>query len=73
MGDAETAPGSLTLSGATTNATLVPVGNIVFGGTGAARTVTVTPAANQNGSATITVSDYPGLRTLAFLNQHLAA
>src|SRR5207248_1202159 len=29
--------------------------NIVFGGSGASRTVTVTPAANQNGSATITV------------------
>ena len=53
VGDAETAAGSLTLTGATTNSTLVPVANIVFGGTGANRTVTVTPAPNQSGTATI--------------------
>ncbi|PYM89328.1 MAG: hypothetical protein DME04_26625 [Candidatus Rokuibacteriota bacterium] len=56
VGDAETAPGSLTVSGSSSNPTLVPNGNIVFGGTGANRTVTVTPAANQNGTATITVT-----------------
>ena len=56
VGDAETAAGSLTLSGSTSNATLVPTANIVFGGSGAARTVTVTPAANQTGTATITVT-----------------
>src|SRR4030095_5569972 len=52
----QTGAGSLTVSGSSSNATLVPSGNIVFGGTGAARTVTVTPAANQNGTATITVT-----------------
>ena len=55
VGDAETAAGSLTVSGNSSNATLVPTGNIVFGGTGANRTVRVTPAANQSGTATITV------------------
>src|SRR5207245_3606466 len=33
-----------------------PEGSIVFGGSGANRTVTVTPAANQNGLVTITVT-----------------
>ncbi len=59
VGDVETAPGSLTLTGTSSNTALVPVANIVFGGSGAARTVTVTPAANLAGSTTIriTVSD----------------
>ena len=56
VGDAETAAGSLTVSGSSSNPTLVPNANIVFGGSGANRTVTVTPAANQNGTATITVT-----------------
>jgi hypothetical protein len=56
VGDVETAAGSLTLSGGSSNTTLVPIANIVFGGSGASRTVTVTPAANQNGTATITVT-----------------
>ena len=45
------------------NATLVPTGNIVFGGSGANRTVTVTPAANQSGTATITVTVSDGQLT----------
>jgi hypothetical protein len=45
----------LTVTGTSSNPTLVPNANIVFAGTGANRTVTVTPAANQTGSATITV------------------
>src|SRR5436190_2128148 len=59
VGDAQTAAASLTVSGSSNNQTLVPNGNIVFGGGGADRTVTVTPAANQTGTATIivTVSD----------------
>ncbi len=56
VGDSQTAVGSLTVSGASSNPTLVPAGNIVFGGSGANRTVTVTPALNQTGTATITVT-----------------
>jgi hypothetical protein len=56
VGDAQTAAGSLTVSGTSNNAVLVPNGSIVFGGTGANRTVTITPAPNQNGSATITIT-----------------
>lgn len=67
VGDAETSPGALTLQAASSNTGLVPVANVVFGGSGASRTVAVTPAANANGSATITVtvSDAGGLRTSA--------
>ena len=59
VGDGQTAAGSLTVSGSSSNPTLVPNGNIVFGGSGSSRTVTITPAANQSGAATIilTVSD----------------
>jgi VCBS repeat-containing protein len=51
------------VSGSSSNAALVPNSNIVFAGTGAARTVTVTPAPNQYGSAaiTVTVTDGSGL------------
>jgi hypothetical protein len=56
IGDAETPAGSLTLSASSSNTTLVPNGNIVFGGSGANRTVTATPALNQFGTATITVT-----------------
>ncbi len=44
------------LTGASSNTTLVPNANIVFTGTGASRTLTVTPAAGQTGTAAITVT-----------------
>ena len=65
IGDAETAPGSLTLSGSSSNPTVVPNGNIVFGGSGANRTVTVMPAANQSGTATITITVSDGVLSAA--------
>jgi hypothetical protein len=59
IGDAESAAASLTLSGTSDNASLVLPANIVFGGSGSNRTVTVTPRSGQSGVAniTITVSD----------------
>jgi glucose/arabinose dehydrogenase len=60
VGDVETAAGSLTVTGTSSNPTLVPNANIVFGGSGASRTVTVTPAAGQSGTATITVTTSDG-------------
>jgi hypothetical protein len=68
VGDVETAAGSLTLSGSSSNPTLVPNANVVFGGSGSSRTVTVTPAANQSGTATIaiTVSDGQASTTTSF-------
>jgi gliding motility-associated-like protein len=56
VGDAETAPGSLTVAGTSSNTTLVPVANISLGGSGANRTVTVTPAAGGSGTSTITLT-----------------
>ena len=56
IGDAETQPSGLTLSATSSNATLVPIANITFGGgTGADRNVVITPAAGESGTSTITV------------------
>src|SRR5205814_2068194 len=63
IGDAQTAAGSLVLSRTSSNPTLVPVANIVFGGSGANRTVTATPALNQTGTSTITVTVSDGSLT----------
>jgi uncharacterized repeat protein (TIGR01451 family) len=60
IGDVGTPAASLVLSGSSSNPVIVPNANIVFGGSGANRTVTVTPAANGNGGPvviTVTVSD----------------
>jgi Peptidase family C25/Bacterial Ig domain/Propeptide_C25/Viral BACON domain len=56
VSDAETPAADLTLSKGCSNTMLVPLANIVFGGSGENRTVTLTPAANKNGSAVITVT-----------------
>ncbi len=56
IGDAFTQPGSLTLSGTSSNTTLVPDANITFGGSGASRNVVITPAAGESGTATITIT-----------------
>ncbi len=63
VGDAQTAANALTVSGASSNSTLLPNSAIVFGGSGANRTVTMTPAVNQTGSTviTLTVTDAGGL------------
>jgi bilirubin oxidase len=63
IGDAETAAASLTLSGTSSNTTLVPNASITFGGSGANRTVTVTPATNQTGTSTITITVSDGALT----------
>jgi subtilisin-like proprotein convertase family protein len=72
VADTETAAGSLGTLGvtaATSNATLIPVANIGIVASGATRTVTITPAANQSGSATITftVTDAQGATGTATL------
>ncbi len=63
VGDSQTPAASLTLTGVSSNTSLVPNSSIVFGGSGANRTVTVTPAANQSGSTTITLTVSDGGRT----------
>jgi len=56
VGDTETTAASLSLTGTSSNPALVPEAGIVFGGTGANRTITVTPATHQWGSSTITIT-----------------
>jgi hypothetical protein len=55
VGDLETTAGNLVVIGSSSNQLLVPDVNIVFGGSGASRTLTITPLPNQHGTATITV------------------
>jgi VCBS repeat-containing protein len=56
IADVETAASALTVTATSSNPTLIPNGNIVLGGSGANRTLTITPANNQFGTATITVN-----------------
>jgi len=63
IGDAETAAGALTVTAASSNPTLVPESGLVLGGSDAERTITVTPAANQSGTATITLTVSDGALT----------
>lgn len=56
VADGETLAGDLTVAGASSNQTLVPSASITFGGGGADRTVTVTPATSQQGIANITLT-----------------
>ncbi len=61
--DIETSAGTLTVSATSSDPTLVPNGAIAFGGSGANRSVIVTPAANRSGSATITLTVSDGTST----------
>ena len=56
VSDIVTPAGMLTVTATSSDQTLVPDANIQLGGTDGNRTVTVTPAADQAGTATITVS-----------------
>jgi hypothetical protein len=62
IGDTETASGSLNVTAASSNPSLIPAGNIASGGADADRTVTLTPVAGQAGTAliTLTVTDGGG-------------
>ena len=56
VGDLETPANALLVSAKSSNPVLVPNGNIQLAGAGTSRTITLTPAATQNGLATITVT-----------------
>ena len=60
VGDAESGPAGVSVSASSSNTTLVPNGNLVFSGSGAIRTLTITPAANQTGATTIIVTASDG-------------
>lgn len=63
VNDLETAAGSLTVTRASSNTALLPLSGIVLGGSGASRTVTLTPAPNRTGTANVTLTVSDGLLT----------
>ncbi|MCI0366591.1 MAG: Ig-like domain-containing protein, partial [Phycisphaerales bacterium] len=63
IGDAESAANTLTVMTSSSNPTVIPDANVVFGGAGANRTLTITPAAGQTGNAVITVTVSDGTLT----------
>lgn len=63
INDADTAVANLSLSGSSDNTAVVPIGSIVFGGSGNNRTVTVTPVFGQTGVANITITVSDGTNT----------
>lgn len=63
VSDVETSAGSLSLTKQSSNTGLLPTGNIVFGGSGSSRTVKLTPLANKNGTATVTIGVSDGSKS----------
>ncbi len=63
IADDDTPSDDLVLTAASRNPALVPDANIVFGGAGGSRTMTITPVAGQSGQATIFVTVSDGVRT----------
>ncbi|MCA9196079.1 MAG: tandem-95 repeat protein, partial [Planctomycetales bacterium] len=63
IGDTDTPIGNLSVSATSDNQGVIPAGSIQIGGTGASRTITVTPAADAVGQATITVTVSDGSTT----------
>jgi hypothetical protein len=55
ISDLQTPATNLTVAATSTNTALVPNSNLVFSGTGTNRTLTLTPAANQNGTTMISI------------------
>jgi VCBS repeat-containing protein len=68
VGDPDIPATALTLSAASSNPALVPSGNVVFDGSGTARTVTARTVAGRTGTAvvTVTVSDGQATGTVSF-------
>lgn len=56
VGDLETPAAQLLVTAASSNAALAPAANLLIAGAGSERTLTITPAADQSGSASITVT-----------------
>lgn len=63
IGDPETAPGALTVTATSSNPTVVAPAGISLGGSGASRTITLTPLSDANGSAVLTVEVSDGTDT----------
>ncbi len=56
IGDVETAASNLIVSATSSNLTLLPTDNIMFGGSGSNRTVTLTPVVGMVGASAVTVT-----------------
>jgi hypothetical protein len=56
IGDSQTAATALTLTRSSSNTALIPLANVVLGGLGANRTVTVRSSGTATGTSTITIS-----------------
>lgn len=63
IGDLETPAGSLTVSVSSSNTNLVPNANLILSGTGADRTLRVSPRADRSGLATITIVVSDGINS----------
>ncbi len=61
IADVDTPLASLGLQATSSNQVLVPAGNVVFTGSGATRTATITPAADQWGTTTIGIAVSDGV------------
>ena len=73
VGDDTTAVGSLGLSVSSSNLALVPTSGLALGGSGANRTLVISPVSNQTGSAivTLTVNDAQGLKAATTFVVHV--
>ncbi len=67
VGDTQTAADALTVTATSNNPALVPntAGALALGGTGTARTITVTPVANTSGSVIVTLTVRDGANAIA--------
>ncbi|CAN2049964.1 hypothetical protein GMMP1_860011 [Candidatus Magnetomoraceae bacterium gMMP-1] len=65
ISDADSDAADLTVTGSSSDTDLIPNNNISFGGSGANRTVTITPADDETGSAIITITVDDGVLTAA--------
>jgi hypothetical protein len=63
ISDKETAATSMALVAQSSNQTLIPQSGLLLGGSGTNRTLTVTPASNQSGQATVTLTVSDGTTT----------
>ncbi|MDB6025492.1 MAG: repeat containing protein, partial [Verrucomicrobiales bacterium] len=63
IGDLETAAANLVVTAMSGNTNLVPQANLVLGGSGTNRTLTITPATDQSGIVTIVLTVSDGVST----------
>jgi hypothetical protein len=61
--DADGTPAALTVTAISSNQAVVPDGNLILGGSGATRTIALTPAAGVHGATTVTLTVSDGVDT----------